>query len=83
MVRLMNKKDGDNNGDEVRVRPAVRTALVVGSCLLVVAVLWTVSHTLDRWNPGVAWISAKLAAKAAVALSVGLVALPAWLRKRG
>lgn len=79
----MNEKDGDNNGDEARVRPAVRTALVVCSFLLAVTALWTVSHTLGWWNPGVAWISAKLAAKAAIALSVGLVTLLAWLRKRG
>lgn len=79
IVHLMSE-ESDN---EVRIRPAVRVALCVGSVLLAAGLAWTVNQSLGWWNPGVGWISAKLAAKASVVLFVGLVTLLTWLKKRG
>ncbi|MFI1739726.1 hypothetical protein [Streptomyces sioyaensis] len=73
----------EENDNEVRIRPAVRAALCVGSVLLAAGLAWTVNQSLCWWNPGVGWISAKLAAKASVVLFVGLVTLLTWLKKRG
>ncbi|WP_431999743.1 hypothetical protein [Streptomyces sioyaensis] len=61
----------------------VRAALCVVSVLLAAGLLWTVNQSLGWWNSGVGWMSAKLAAKAAVGLFVALVMLLTWLKKRG
>ncbi|MFI0902124.1 hypothetical protein ACH4TE_01050 [Streptomyces sioyaensis] len=73
----------EESDNEVRISPAVRAALCVVSVLLAGGLVWTVNQSLGWWNPGVGWMSAKLAAKASVVLFVGLVALLAWLKKRG
>ncbi|MFD9205522.1 hypothetical protein ACFVZM_04500 [Streptomyces sioyaensis] len=53
------------------------------SVLLAAGLLWTVNQSLGWWNSGVGWMSAKLAAKAAVGLFVALVMLLTWLKKLG
>lgn len=49
--------------------------------LLVALTALMLARWTEWWNPAYAWLSTKLAVKAAVGAPIALVALIAWMRK--
>ncbi|MEV5593899.1 hypothetical protein [Streptomyces sp. NPDC052496] len=68
------------NAEQLGSRAARIGVGVVSALLVAVLALW-VAWWMEWWSPGFAFLSTKLAVKAAVAAPIGLVALLAWLRK--
>ncbi|WP_157868467.1 hypothetical protein [Streptomyces caatingaensis] len=67
---------------ELRGSGGLRSVLFAVGALVAAGLLAALAWWLGWLTPGTGWLSAKLAAKAAVVVPLGVAALITWIKKR-